>query len=158
MPRGVAASRSLARSSASRRGAAALLCLVFVGCATLAPGADPVVVRAEQTLAGGDALYGDAMAYYFTPGVAASLAPGATKVFEAVRTGFDPAYKDVQKALDAYKAVKALVEAGQANNLAASLASLQRASNKLAALVNQVLSQLPAAAQKKSGGKPVGGV
>jgi hypothetical protein len=54
-----------------------LALLAATGCATLAPGADPVVVRAQQALEGGDAIYKDAMEYYFTPGVAAILGTDA---------------------------------------------------------------------------------
>lgn len=137
---------------------AALLCgMAVVGCATLAPGADPYVVRAEQALRAGDALYVDGMAYYFTPGVAAGMSPNVKAIFEAVRTGFDPAYKDLQGALDSYKAVKAAIAAGQVGDPAVAQAKLNDAILKLGSLVNRVLSQIPGALQKKSGGKPVGG-
>ncbi|TAL44258.1 MAG: hypothetical protein EPN91_04725 [Salinibacterium sp.] len=142
----------------SRRLVAVIALAVLIGCASLAPGEDPIVVRSEQALSAGDALFKDGMAYYFTPGVAPTLSKGATKVFEAVRTDFDPLYKDAQKALDSYKAVKAAVKAGQSGDVAAATTALQNAIAQLGGLVNQVISQIPASAQTKSKGKPVGGV
>lgn len=137
----------------------AVALLVFVAaCASIAPGEDPVVVRAEQALAGSDAIYKDALAYWFAPGVAATLSPGVSRVFETVRTGFDPVYKDAQKALDTYKAAKVAVAAGKTGDPAAAQAALSEAVGKLGALVNQVLGQIPGAFQKRSAGKPVGGV
>lgn len=133
--------------------AAALLVAValITACVSVAPGSDPVVVRAEQALADADALYADGMAYYFQPGVAAAMAPSTRAVFEAIRTGFDPVYKDAQKALDVYKAVKAVAGADASSQQAA----LTQAVGKLGALINQILSQLPVSAQKKSAGKAV---
>lgn len=151
--------RSVRVASTPRGAAVVAVLLVFSlglgGCASVAPGHDPVVVHTEQALKAGDALYGDAMAYYFAPGVAPTLSVSVTKVFEAVRTGYDPLYKDVQASLDAYKAVKAAVAAGQAGDLALAAGRVAVAIDKLAALVNQVIAQLPATSTKKSAGRPV---
>ena len=97
---------------------------VLSGCASVAPGSDPVVVRAQQALRAADAIYREGMAYYFTPGVAATLSPGTVKAFEAVRTGFDPAYKTAQSALDAY-------QAGKRKDVIAEMAALAKLMNAI---------------------------
>jgi len=130
---------------------------VLTGCASLAPGEDPVVVRTEQALSVGDAIYKDGMAWWFIPGVAEGMRSEVNLVFDAVRTGFDPVYKDVQSALDTYKAVKRAVVAGQSGDQAAALAAVNNAVAKLGALVNQILAQIPKANQKLSQGRLVGG-
>jgi len=140
-----------------RGSAAALVLVLLVGCATLAPGADPVVVRTEQALRSGDALYADTMAWWFAPGVAPTLSRDVSRVLDKVRTGYDPLYKDVQRALDTYKAVRRAVDAGQAGDTMRALTELRRATDALSALINQVLRHLPVAAQKKSGGQPMPG-
>lgn len=126
---------------AKRLSLAFVAVLLISGCAALAPGADPVVVRTEQTLAASDAVYRDAMAYYFRPGVAPTLSPQVTAVFEKVRTGFDRPYKATQAALNAYKAGKGGDPLGVAR--------------ELAALVNELLGYIPANALKDSNGQPV---
>lgn len=87
-----------------------LFAVLLTSCATITPGSDPVVVRTEQTLTAADAIYAESMRYYFAPGVAPNLGPDTVKIFEAVRTGFDPAYKEVQKALDSYKRIRGTLE------------------------------------------------
>lgn len=140
----------------THRAVALLVALVLVtGCVSVAAGSDPVVVRAEQALAGADAIYADGMAYYFTPGVAAGMSAGTKEVFEKVRTGFDKPYKDVQKAIDTYKAAKLALAPGQTTEV--QEAALRDAITKLASLINQVLGHVPVGAQAKSAGKPVGG-
>lgn len=96
-------------SSPCARGGVLLvvLALAVTACATLAPGADPRVVRAEQLLKSADVGYGIAMEWYFRPGIAAGLNPTQRAALEALRTGFDPAYKGLQHALDAYKSGRA---------------------------------------------------
>ena len=54
---------------------------VMLGCATLAPGSDPIVVNTERVLRAADGIYAEAMAYL--PGLAlasrirsATLLPG----------------------------------------------------------------------------------
>lgn len=134
---------------------AMLVLALAAGCTSIKAGSDPVVVRAEQALAAADAIYADGMAYYFTPGVAAGMSPGTKEVFEKVRTGFDKPYKDVQKAIDSYKAAKLALAPGQTTEV--QEATLRDAVTKLAALINQVLGNVPPGAQTKSAGKPVGG-
>lgn len=131
-------------------GSAALaVAVTILGCATLAPGEDAYTVRAEQVLSGADAIYADAMAYYFIPGKAASLPPKVVAVFEKVRTGYDRPYKALQTALDTYKAAKAVAGAPDA---ASQQTALLLAENDLATLVNQVLGFFP---PSKSNGKPL---
>lgn len=136
-------------------GAMLVLALLTAGCVSVAAGSDPVVVRAEQALAGADAIYADGMAYYFTPGVAAGMSSGTKAVFEKVRAGFDKPYKDVQKAIDTYKAAKLALAPGQTTEV--QEAALRDAIAKLAGLINQVLGHVPVGSQTKSAGKPVGG-
>jgi hypothetical protein len=78
--------------------------LGLVGCATVAPGEDPVLVHAQQTLSGATPIYGAAMKFYFAN--AATLSPQLTAAFEKIRTGYGPAYKALDDAVDAYKAGK----------------------------------------------------
>lgn len=154
---GLAAAPRSATRILLRGGAALFLLVTLSACKTLAPGADPVVVRTEQALRAGDALYADTMAWWFAPGVAPTLSRDVSRVLDKVRTGYDPLYKDVQRALDTYKAVKRAVAAGQAGDTMRTLAELQRATDALSALINQVIGHLPSAVQKKSGGKPMPG-
>jgi hypothetical protein len=132
-----------------------VLLLIVSSCATLAPGADPIVVRAEQMLAGGDAIYSEAMAYYYKPGVAATLGRDAVPIFEAFRTGYDKPYQSTQKALNTYKAAKVYVVALAAAQVTGdpaaaqitllnSQAALKDAQTQLAIFVNQILTFLPA--------------
>lgn len=92
-----------------RKSVVALLLFVlvgsFVGCASTAPGNDPVVVNAEKGLASADVVYGALMGFYFDN--AKTLPPAVVAVMEKIRTGFDPAYKSAQAALDLYKSGKA---------------------------------------------------
>ena len=135
------------RQKIARISSAYVLLLVLVACATLPPGADPIVVRAEQTLSGADAVYGEAMAYYYRPGVAPTLGKDAIVVFEAVRTGYDGPYKAVQSALDTYKAIRAYSNA-RAQDVAAAQNALLQAEIALAQLVNRVLFLIPNPAAK----------
>lgn len=83
---------------------ALLLAVALVGCATLAPGEDPVVVRTEQVLKMAVPVYDSAMGWYFDN--AARLTPGAKSVFERVRVSFPPVYRSLDSALQLYKAGK----------------------------------------------------
>ncbi len=78
----------------------AILALV-AGCVHLAPGADPIVVRTEQTLKSADITFSVAMDWYVRN--KPTLSEAAQRPFIALRDGYDPAYKDIQKTLDAYK-------------------------------------------------------
>jgi hypothetical protein len=75
------------------------------GCATVAPGEDKIAVRAQQALKAADTVYVAAMKVYFAL-PAQSLTAAEVKVFEAVRTGYDGAYKALDTGLTAYKAHK----------------------------------------------------
>lgn len=79
--------------------------LGLVGCASVAPGESKVVVRAQQALKAADAVYAASMKFYFAL-PAQSLTAAEVKVFEAVRTGYDKAYKALDTGLDLYKAGK----------------------------------------------------
>lgn len=115
--------------------AALALCLVAVltSCATLAPGQDKYVVRAEQVLSAADVVYAEGMRYYFAPGVAPNLGRDAVKAFEFARVNFDPAYKEVQKALDMYKTVRSILALGQ----------MREAQMKLANTLNPIVPLTP---------------
>jgi len=113
-----------------------LLALSLAGCASVAPGEDPVVVRTEQMLASGDAFYVDAMQYYNTPGVVEKLGRDGVRVFETFRTGFDKPYYVLQAALDLYKASRARGETSNGGNL-------EVARNGFAAVLAPVFSRVP---------------
>ena len=116
---------------------ALLLALIACGCATLAPGADPIVVNTERVLRAADGIYAEAMAYYFKPGVAPTLPKDVVTVFEKVRTGFDAPYKDVQSALGIYKTARDAI----------ARAKLREAELALAAQLNPVLLLYPSTAK-----------
>jgi len=118
----------------SRVCAALFLVAVLTSCATLAPGQDKYVVRAEQVLSASDVVYAEAMKYYFSPGVAPNLGKDAVKAFEFARVNFDPAYKEVQKALDMYKTVRSILALGQ----------MREAQMRLANVLNPVVPLTPA--------------
>ena len=82
----------------------ALALVLAVGCATLLPGEDPIVVRAEQTLEASLAVYDAGMTW--CKANPQHLTQEAAKVAEAVRTGFPPAYRSLDSALQLYKAGK----------------------------------------------------
>lgn len=78
--------------------------LLFSACATLAPGADPKVVRTEQALEVSLALYDAGMTW--CEGHPAKLSAEAAKVAEGIRVGFPLAYRTTDSALQLYKAGK----------------------------------------------------
>lgn len=80
---------------------------LLASCATLVPGADPVVVRTEQFLEVSGGAWTSLMRWYWTPGVVASLSDSQTRVMGKVRAGFEEPYKRTQSALDRYKATRA---------------------------------------------------
>lgn len=82
------------------------LAVGLVGCASVAPGQDKVVVNAQRALKAADAVYTASMQVYFAL-PAQTLTVAEVKVFEAVRTGYDGAYKTLDAGLDLYKAGKA---------------------------------------------------
>ncbi len=94
--------RALLRGGASL--AAGLAVLLLVGCATLAPGADPLVVRTEQTLEASLAVYDAGMTW--CKANPQHLTPAAAAVAETIRTTFPPAYRSLDSALQLYKAGK----------------------------------------------------
>jgi hypothetical protein len=79
--------------------------LMSTSCASIAPGEDPIVVNAQRALTAADAVYKAGMKVYFAL-PAQSLTAAEVKVFEAVRTGYDGAYKALDTGLDGYKAHK----------------------------------------------------
>lgn len=100
--------RALPRRAFLGRGghlAVALAAVLLVSsCATLAPGADPIVVRTEQTLEASLAVYDAGMTW--CKANPQHLTPGAAAVAETIRTGFPPAYRSLDSALQLYKAGK----------------------------------------------------
>lgn len=116
----------------------AVLIVGTLGCATVAPGEDKLLVHAQQTLAGATPLYDGVMKWYFAN--AATLSPSATAVFEKVRTGFSPAYKALDDAVDAYKAGKK-----------SDLAGLEAALTQLILDGTNAVNVLKAPASKPSG-------
>jgi len=113
---------------------ALLVTLSILSACVTAPGSDPVVVKTQQSLKTADAIYSEAMAYYFKPGVAATLGRDGVAVFERIRTGYDKPYKGVQAALDAYKA-------GRSGDLAGAVQAL-------AVIINAALPYLAKPALK----------
>jgi len=104
---------------------ALFLVLALASCATLAPGADPVVVRTEQALEAALAVYDAGMTW--AEGHPHLLTPEAAKVAEVVRTGFPPTYRSVDSGLQLYKAGKgAPPDAAELNRLVLQLAELVR--------------------------------
>lgn len=83
---------------------ALLLLVVLSACATLAPGADPVVVRTEQALEVSLAVYDAGMTWCESH--PQMLTADAAKIAEAVRTAFPPTYRSVDSGLQLYKAGK----------------------------------------------------
>lgn len=75
------------------------------GCASVAPGNDPVVVNAQKGLAAADQVYDALMKFYFAN--SATLPVNVKGALERVRTGYDPAYKAAQSALSLYQSGKA---------------------------------------------------
>ena len=124
-----------------------LAIVVLQGCASVAPGSDPVVVRTEQALKASDEIYRQAMEFWFTPGVAPALSTPVSKALEAVRVGFDPAYKAVQGTLDTYKALSRALKpdatAAQRDAVESARSELIAKRTDLALLVNQVAPALP---------------
>ena len=88
----------------SRVALALFLVVGMAGCATLAPGEDPIVVRTEQTLEASLAVYDAGMTW--CKANPQHLTPAAAQVAEAIRTGFPPAYRSLDSALQLYKAGK----------------------------------------------------
>jgi hypothetical protein len=79
------------------------------GCATLAPGADPVVVRAEQTLSASlDVTTALLTLEKDHPATFDAAIPGAHKVAEDLRVKFPPAYHEGERLLETYKANKSI--------------------------------------------------
>lgn len=81
-----------------------LLVVLAAGCATLLPGEDPLVVRTEQTLEASLAVYDAGMVW--CKANPQHLTPAAAKVADSIRTGFPPAYRSLDSALQLYKAGK----------------------------------------------------
>lgn len=115
--------------SRSRRGAsllvAAALLLTLGACATLAHGADPVVVRTEQALEVSLAVYDAGMTWCESH--PQMLTADAAKAAETIRTGFPPVYRATDSGLQLYKAGKgAAPNPGELNRLVAQLVELVR--------------------------------
>lgn len=95
---------SLGRRRVSLSAALAVFSILVASCATLAPGEDPIVVRTEQTLEASLAVYDAGMTW--CKANPQHLTPAAAKIAESIRTGFPPAYRSLDSALQLYKAGK----------------------------------------------------
>lgn len=97
-------SRSGRRVFLSRALPALFLAVALASCATLLSGEDPIVVRTEQTLEASLAVYDAGMVW--CKANPQHLTPAAAKVADSIRTGFPPAYRSLDSALQLYKAGK----------------------------------------------------
>ena len=86
------------------RAVLALCLFALVGCATILPGEDKLVVRTEQTLEASLAVYDAGMTW--CKANPQHLTPAAAKVAETIRTAYPPAYRSLDSALQLYKAGK----------------------------------------------------
>ena len=100
--------------------------LLLSGCATLAPGADPIVVRTEQALAASTPIYDAGMTWCERN--VPKLSPAALKLVNEIRVMFPPVYRSTDSALQLYKAGKGGDPLGQ-------LAELERLTRELLTLV-----------------------
>ena len=100
--------------------------LALVGCTTVAPGSDPIVVRTEQTLKISSAIYDSGMTW--CEGHAALLSPAMLTLANQIRVDFPPAYRATDSALQVYKSTKAGDPLGQ-------VAELERLIHELMTLV-----------------------
>lgn len=113
------------------------LAVLSAACATLAPGADPLVVRSEQVLKVAPSVYDAGMTW--AEANKAKIPASTLVVFEKIRVGFPPAYRAADEALTLYKAKKT-------NGLANAIPALERMLGDLATLVTAM------------GGPDIGGV
>lgn len=109
-----------------RIGFVAALALLLAACATLAPGADPVVVRTEQAMAVGQ--FGYSAAMQWCADHAAVFTPAQLAVVNKVREGFPHTYYALQSALDGYKA-------GKTHDISAALSDFSLVLGQVYALV-----------------------
>lgn len=84
---------------------AAVALILTLGCATLAPGEDPIVVRTQQTLAVSQVVYDTGLDWCRAN--VARLSPAALTVVNKVRVKFPDVYRAADSLLDAYKLGKA---------------------------------------------------
>lgn len=123
---------------------ALLVAVLVTACATIKQGEDPVVVRAQQTLAIGQEVYDSAMTWCRAN--AASLSPPGLVMVNKLRVDFPPAYRALDTALDAYKA-------GKAGDYIAALEHFTELVGQLTALVKSAGGpDLKAQATAKMGG------
>ena len=78
------------------------IAILIAACASLAPGADPVIVNTERVLIVAPSLYDTGMT--FAEQNKAVLSAGTLAVFEKIRLNFPPAYRAADAALQGYKA------------------------------------------------------
>ena len=102
------------------------LVLLLAACATLAPGTDPIVVRTEQTLKIGSAVYDAGMTW--CEGHVSALSPAALKLANDIRVAYPPAYRATDSALQLYKA-------GKGGDVLGQMAELDRIARELMTLV-----------------------
>lgn len=105
---------------------AVLLVLSIAACASLAPGADPIVVRTEQAMEASLAVYDAGMTWCRAN--PQHLTPAAAAVAETIRTAFPPAYRSTDSALQLYKA-------GKGGDVMAASDEMQRLASQLLLLI-----------------------
>lgn len=81
-----------------------LIAGLSVSCATLTPGSDPVVVRAQDVLVDSLAVYDSAMRLHYQ--VSTQEPPAVYAALERVRPVFPKAWRGLNASLEAYKAAK----------------------------------------------------
>lgn len=83
---------------------AVVLLAVLSACATVTPGSDPVVVRAQDVLSNSLAVYDSAMRLHYQ--VSTQETPAIYAAMERVRPVFPKAWRGLQASLEGYKAGK----------------------------------------------------
>lgn len=80
------------------------IALIVGGCATLMPGDDPVVVKAEDVLANSLTLYEQTMTLHYAKSTEES--PELYKAAETVRVVFPPAWRGLNTTKEVYRLAK----------------------------------------------------
>jgi hypothetical protein len=109
--------------------AAAVLVLFVLGCASVAPGNDPVVVHAERVLIAAPGIYDSGMTW--AEKNKATIPVGTLAVLEGIRKDFPPAYRTADAALQLYKAAKSK----DAADLLAKASAIEDFLSKLSGLI-----------------------
>ncbi len=79
-----------------------LFAVLLTSCATITPGSDPVVVRAQDVLTNSLSVYEAAMKTHYA--ISTQEPPAVYHATEQVRVVFPKAWRGLRAAIDAYKA------------------------------------------------------